>query len=52
MCGDNNKASETLVADTDPSFYFNADPELDPAFYFKADLDPAPHQIDAPGLHF
>jgi hypothetical protein len=31
-----------VIADPDPTFYFNEDSDPDPAFHFNADPDPYP----------
>jgi hypothetical protein len=33
---------KSFYADPDPTFYFEADPDLDPTFFFDAEPDPDP----------
>jgi hypothetical protein len=44
------KQEWTKIADPDPAFHFNADPDTDPVFHFYMDSDNPPHQSDA-NLH-
>ncbi len=38
--GRENESTNTSVADPDPAYHFDADPDQDPTFHFDTDPDP------------